>query len=57
MQPRSADQRHHNILQSPYQGQAKNNADVEHILRVVGKSSRRRDPVEFSGTFWNISLV
>jgi len=23
----------------------------------VGKSSRRRDPAEFSGTFWNISLV
>jgi len=23
----------------------------------VGKSSRRRDPVEFLGSFWNISLV
>jgi len=23
----------------------------------VGKSSRRRDPAEFSGMFWNISLV
>jgi len=24
---------------------------------IVGKSSRRYDPVEFSGSFWNSSLV
>jgi len=29
----------------------------ELIGLVVGKSSRRRDPAEFSGTFWNSYLV
>ena len=25
--------------------------------KIIGKSSRRRDPAEFSGTFWNTFLV
>jgi len=29
----------------------------ELCINCVGKSSRRRDPVEVSGSFWNNSLV